>query len=257
MKIATWNVNSIKSRLGHVLRWCEVNGPDVLCLQETKATDSAFPLKAFADLGYDYAAVHGQRAYNGVAVLSVLPISDVISGLPGNRSDTHKRLITAEINGLRVINAYAPNGGTPDSDKYRYKLKWLARLRIYLDEKFAPDDPLLLCGDLNVAPHELDIWNPARFKDKVHFTKPEREALINVKRWGFADLFRQMNGEVREYSFWDHAEWSFRKDQGMRIDHIWASEALADLCTGCWIDRTPRGWEHPSDHAPVVADLQI
>ena len=257
MKITTWNVNSIKSRLAHTLKWCEVNRPDVLCLQETKVTDAAFPLKPFADLGYEYAAVHGERAYNGVAILSLSPLGDVASGLSGDRSDTHKRLIAATVDGVRILNAYVPNGGTPDSDKYNYKLKWLARLRARLDREYSADGPVLLCGDFNVAPHELDIWNPSRFKDKVHFTKPEREALLKVKKWGFVDLFRQMNGEVREYSFWDHAEWSFRKDQGMRIDHIWASHSLADLCTGCWIDRTPRGWEHPSDHAPIVAHFAL
>ena len=257
MKIATWNVNSIKSRLGHVLKWCEVNEPDVLCLQETKVTDAAFPRKAFADLGYEHAAVHGQRAYNGVAIVSMSPLADVITGLPGDETDIHKRLAAAAVDGVRVVNAYVPNGGSPDSDKYSYKLAWLSRLRKHLDGEFSPDDPVILCGDLNVAPHELDIWNPARFKDKVHFTKPERDALLNVKRWGFADLFRQMNGEVREYSFWDHAEWSFRKDQGMRIDHIWASPPVADACVACYIDKTPRVWEHPSDHAPVVAEFTL
>src|SRR5687767_12379168 len=183
MKVATWNVNSIKSRLAHTLKWCEVNRPDVLCLQETKVPDVAFPLKPFADLGYEHAAVHGQRAYNGVAILSVSPLKDVALGLPGDRSDTHKRLVSATVGGVRVLNAYVPNGGTPDSDKYKYKLKWLARLKAHLDGRYLPDEPLVLCGDFNVAPHELDIWNPSRFKDKVHFTKPERDALLKVKKW--------------------------------------------------------------------------
>jgi exodeoxyribonuclease III len=257
VKIATWNVNSVKSRLAHALKWCEVNAPEILCLQETKVTDNAFPVKAFADLGYEYAALHGERAYNGVAILSVSPLTDVAAGLPGDNADTHKRLVAASVGNIRVINAYVPNGGTPTSDKYRYKLKWLARLRAHLDKEYATDDAVVLCGDLNVAPHELDIWNPSLWKDKVHFTKPEREALINVKRWGFADLFRQMKGEVREYSFWDHAEWSFRKDQGMRIDHIWASQPLAERCTDCYIDKAPRAWERPSDHAPVVAEFAL
>ena len=257
MKLATWNVNSIKSRLGHVLKWCEVNRPDVLCLQETKVTDAAFPRKEFAHLGYEHAAVHGQRAYNGVAIISLSPLADVTTGLPSDKTDTHKRLVAATVDGVRIVNAYVPNGGTPDSDKYVYKLKWLARLRKYFDKEFTPDEHVVLCGDLNVAPHELDIWSPARFKDKVHFTRAERDALLNVKRWGFTDLFRQMNGEVREYSFWDHAEWSFRKNQGMRIDHIWASHALADTCTSSYIDKAPRRWELPSDHAPVVAEVAV
>ena len=170
-------------------------------------------------------------------------------------------MVAATADGVRIVNAYVPNGGTSDSDKYVYKLKWLARLRKYFDKAFNPDELVILCGDLNVAPHELDIWNPARFKDKVHFTKPEREALLSVKRWGFADLFRQMNGEVREYSFWDHAEWSLRKDQGMRIDHIYVSPPLAERAVAATRDRDARKPSTypgiPSDHAPIYVDFDL
>lgn len=257
MKVATWNINSIKSRLEHVVRWCESARPDVVCLQETKTVDKDFPFARFASAGYEYVAAQGERSYNGVAILSRSPLEDIENALPGKNDDDQKRFLTATVDGLRIVNVYIPHGTKFGSEKFEYKLDWIKRLREYFDERFTANDLVLLCGDLNVAPHELDVWNPNRWKEKLHFTKPERDAIQDLKRWGFVDLFRQINDDEREYSWWDHMEWSFRKDQGLRIDHLWASQALAGLCSDCWIDKEPRGWELPSDHAPVVAELLL
>lgn len=255
MKIATWNVNSIKSRLEHVLKWCSVVEPDVLCLQETKLPDADFPAREFAQLGYEHQALFGERAYNGVATVSLLPLDDIEVNLPGDRKDAQRRLIAATCKGIRIFNAYAPHGTKLGSDTYRFKLDWHGRLRKLLDERFSTDDDVLLCGDLNVAPSEMDVWKPQAWKDKLHFSKPEREALMELKRWGFVDLYRQHNGDAKEFSWWSVFHNDFEKDRGLRIDFIWSSPSLAEECIDCWIDREPRGWEQPSDHAPVVAEF--
>lgn len=257
MKVATWNVNSIKSRLEHVISWCKDTQPEVLCLQETKVVDKDFPFAQLASIGYEHTVAAGERAYNGVAIVSKMPLEDIETELPGKKNDTQKRFVAATVNGVRIVNVYIPHGTKFGSEKFDYKLDWIKRLRKFFDERFNEDDSVLLCGDLNVAPHELDVWNPNRWKDKLHFTKPERDAIQDLKRWGFVDLFRHINEDEREYSWWNHMEWSFRKDQGLRIDHLWASRSLAELCSDCWIDREPRGWEHPSDHAPVIAEFLI
>lgn len=255
MKIATWNVNSIKSRLDHVLRWCEVNQPDVLCLQETKCVDEKFPHQKFRALGYDHIVFHGESSYNGVAIISKYAITDVQKNLPG-KADPQTRLIAGTINGIRIVNTYVPHGTKLGTNKFKYKLDWLQRLRKYFDKKFDLSENVVLCGDLNVAPHELDVWSVPVWKEKIHFTKPEREAIQNLKKWGFVDVFRQINDDAKEFSWWSHFHNDFEKDRGLRIDHIWASPPLAARCTDCWIDKDPRGWEHPSDHAPVIAEFQ-
>ena len=255
MKIATWNVNSIKSRLDQVIKWCETNQPDVLCLQETKVVDEKFPVKKFNAIGYPHISLLGERGYNGVATLSKLPLTDVQKNLPDERKPAQSRMLGATIGGLHLINIYGPHGTSLGTEKYVLKLKWLERLRKYLDKNFDRDDDLILCGDFNVAAHELDVWKVSVWRDKLHFTKPERDALQHVKKWGLVDVFRQINGDVKEFSWWDQYFNAFEKDRGLRIDHIWASPSLAERCTDCWIDRDPRGWEHPSDHAPVVAEF--
>ena len=257
MKIATWNINSINSRLGHVLDWCAKNGPDVLCLQETKSVDAKFPHARLRSAGFEHLAFHGEKAYNGVAILSKHPINDLQQNFPGDTADAPKRLLAATIGGIRVVNVYVPHGTSFGSDKFKFKLDWIARLRAYFDKEFSVEDRVLLCGDLNVAPHELDVWNVSLWKDKMHFTKPEREAIHELKRWGFVDVFRQMNDDEREYSWWDYFHHSFEKDRGLRIDHIWTSPPLAAACTDCWIDKQPRALEKPSDHAPVVAEFMV
>lgn len=257
VKIATWNINGVNSRIGHVLDWSAKNRPDVLCLQETKCVDARFPLGKLRSAGFEHIAFHGEKAYNGVAILAKYPIEDLQKNFPDDALDAPRRLIAATINGVRIVNTYVPHGTAFSTDKFTFKLDWLARLRAYFDDNFDRDDNVLLCGDLNVAPHETDVWNPRLWADKMHFSKPEREALLNVKRWGFVDVFRQMNEERGEYSWWDYFHHSFEKNRGLRIDHIWTSPALAALCTDCWIDRAPRALEKPSDHAPVVAEFSI
>lgn len=257
MRIATWNINSIKSRLDHVIAWCKSAQPDVLCLQETKCVDAKFPALDLGKAGFEYIAVHGEKSYNGVAILSKFPLADIQKDLPGDAPDAPRRLIAATVEGVRVINVYVPHGTAFGTDKFTFKLDWIARLRRYFDSTFALDDKVLLCGDLNVAPHEMDVWNPRLWQDKMHFSKPEREAIQDLKRWGFIDVFRQFNTETDEYTWWDYFHHSFEKNRGLRIDHIWTSPALADKCTDCWIDPEPRGWDAPSDHAPVVAEFNI
>lgn len=257
MKIATWNINSVNSRLEHVLQWCEKNQPDVLCLQETKCVDERFPDRRLRSVGFQHIAFHGEKSYNGVALLSKYPLLNVQKNFPDDIETAPKRLLAATINEIRIVNIYAPHGTALGTDKFAFKLDWLQRLRRYFDENFERDENVLLCGDLNVAPHELDVWKPSLWKDKLHFTKPERDAIHTVKRWGFVDVFRQINNDVKEYSWWDYFHHSFEKDRGLRIDHIWASSPLAELCADCWIDKEPRAWEHPSDHAPVIAEFRL
>lgn len=255
MKIATWNINSIKSRIDHVVKWCVANQPDVLCLQETKCIDEKFPSKRFTTIGYRHMELLGERAYNGVAILSKHPLTNVVKKLPGDRTDTQTRFISATVDNIRLVNVYGPHGTSQGTAKYQFKLDWIARLRKYFDKKFSTDEHVLLCGDLNVAPHELDVWSVPAWRGKLHFTKPERDAIQDLKRWGFVDVFRQINGDEREFSWWSNFRNDFEKDRGLRIDHIWASPSLAERCSDCWIDKEPRGWEHPSDHAPVIAEF--
>jgi len=255
VKIATWNVNSIKSRIDHVLKWCEAARPDVLCLQETKVVDEKFPIRKFNTIGYKYAALLGERGYNGVAIVSKLPLTDIQNNLPGEKKPAQSRLIAATIGNIRLVNVYGPHGTSQGTPKYQFKLDWIARLRKYFDKKFSIEENVLLCGDINVAPHELDVWSVPAWRGKLHFTKQERDAIQNVKKWGFVDLFRQINDDEQEFSWWSVFRNDFEKDRGLRIDHIWASPPLAERCTDCWIDKEPRGWDHPSDHAPVIADF--
>jgi exodeoxyribonuclease III len=256
MKIATWNINSIKSRIDHVLKWCARNQPDILCLQETKCVDQKFPHAKLRAAGYLHIEHLGEVAYNGVAILSKFPLTDVVTKLPGDKSDTQSRMIAATINGIRLVNVYAPHGTSQGTPKYQFKLNWLGRLRSYFDKNFDTNENVVLCGDVNVAPHELDVWSVQAWRGKLHFTKPERDAIHDLKKWGFVDVFRQINGDEREFSWWSNFRNDFEKDRGLRIDHIWASPSLAERCFDCWIDREPRGWDHPSDHAPVVAEFR-
>lgn len=257
MKIATWNINSINSRLDHVIEWSKAAAPDVLCLQETKTVDAKFPVAKLRNAGFEHIEFSGEKAYNGVAILSKHELDDVQKGFPGDAGDAPKRLIAATVDGVRIVNTYVPHGTRFGSDKFKFKLDWIARLRKYFDDNHRLDENVLLCGDLNVAPHELDVWNVALWKDKMHFTRPERDAIRELKQWGFVDVFRQINDDEREYSWWDYFHHSFDKDRGLRIDHIWTSPPLAERCTDCWIDKGPRALEKPSDHAPVVAEFAI
>jgi exodeoxyribonuclease-3 len=256
MKIATWNVNSINIRLEQMLEWLKTTGTDVLCLQETKCVDENFPLEQINGAGYN-ATFIGQKSYNGVAILSIHEIEDVQKNFPGDAPDAPKRLIAATVGGVRIVNTYIPNGTELWTDKFTFKLDWLQRLRRMFDETCDKSRDVLLCGDFNVAPDERDVWNVGFWEGKLHFTKPERAAIHHVKQWGFTDVFRKMNGDAKEFSWWNYREGAFFKNQGLRIDHIWTSEKLAEKCVGCWIDRKPRGGERPSDHTPVVAEFAV
>ncbi len=256
MKIATWNVNSIAIRLEQVLNWLETTQTDVLCLQETKCVDEKFPLESFNSAGYN-AAFMGQKSYNGVAILSKFPIDKVQYNFSDDSDDAPKRLIAATIENIRVVNTYIPNGTELWTDKFTFKLDWLQRLRRFFDETCDVEKDVLLCGDFNVAPDERDVWNVGFWEGKLHFTKPERAAIHHVKQWGFTDVFRQINGDEKLFSWWNYREGAFFKNQGLRIDHIWTSKTLAEKCVGCRIDRKPRGAERPSDHTPVVAEFKI
>lgn len=254
MKIATWNVNSIAARLPLVMKWLEAVQPSVLCLQETKCTDDKFPAAAFAEIGYK-SEVFGQRTYNGVAILSRSEIEDAQRGFPEDDESSHARLLAASVEGVRIINVYVPNGQFVGSDKYKFKLEWMQRLRTLLDEQHKSSEPVLLCGDFNVAPEEIDVHDPALWQGRILFSRRERAALEHIKEWGFTDAFRLHTEEGGHFSWWDYRQGSFRRNAGLRIDHIWVSEALAARSTATWIDKEPRTWERPSDHTPVVAEL--
>lgn len=255
MKIATWNVNSITARLPLVTKWLESARPDVLCLQETKCTDERFPREAFAELGYRSESF-GQPTYNGVAILSRHACTDVQRGFPGEDDGAHARLLAATIRDVRLITAYIPNGAFVGSDKYAFKLEWMRRLREFLDDEYWTDDRVLLCGDFNVAPEDRDVHDPELWRGKILFSKKEREALEEIRGWGFQDAFRLHEQGGGHYSWWDYRAGSFRRNTGLRIDHIWVSQPLAERCTRAWIDREPRAWERPSDHTPVVAEFK-
>lgn len=254
MKIATWNVNSINVRMPQLLEWLNREQIDVVCFQETKTVDENFPLEALNGAGYE-AVFDGQKSYNGVAIISKSPITEVQKNFLDDDDESPKRMIAATINGVRIVNTYIPNGTDLWTDKFTFKLDWLLRLRRYFDETCSTEKDVLLCGDFNVAMEELDVWSVPAWQGKLHFTKTERAAMYNVKQWGFVDLFRKMNGGLQEFSWWNYREGAWQRNRGLRIDYIWTSPSLADKCTACHIDKTPRELEKPSDHAPVVAEF--
>ena len=252
MKVATWNVNSVRARLERLLAWLGANGPDVLCLQELKVPDDAFPTEALAAAGY-HAVVHGQPTYNGVAILARSVPTEVEVGLQDGVDDSQARLIGARVDGIRILSAYVPNGGEVGSDKFAYKLAWMQRLRAYLAAHASPAEPLLLCGDLNVAPEDRDVARPAEWSDTVLCHAEARAALQELLAWGLVDTFRLHHAEGGLYSWWDYRQLGFPKNNGLRIDHILATAPLAKRCTGASIDREARKGKQPSDHAPVMA----
>ena len=255
MKLATWNVNSLKVRLPHLLEWLETNPVDVICLQETKQQDADFPQAALQAAGYN-SVFSGQKTYNGVAILSRLPISEVQLGIP-DFADEQKRVIAATINGVRVVCVYIPNGQSLDSDKYQYKLKWLAALNGWLALELKKYPKLALLGDYNIAPEDRDVYDPAGWAGNVLVSDPERAAFQSLLQLGLCDSFRLFEQAEKSYSWWDYRMMAFRRNMGLRIDHIRISEALVQQCKGCVIDKTPRKLERPSDHTPVIAEIQI
>ncbi|MER1967262.1 exodeoxyribonuclease III [Castellaniella sp. GW247-6E4] len=258
MKLATWNVNSLNVRLPHVLDWLDANPVDALCLQELKLPDEKFPLEAFAERGYQACWV-GQKTYNGVAIVSRAPSDDVQRNIPGY-DDPQSRIIAATLpdaNGgpVRVISAYCPNGQSVDSDKYVYKLEWFARLRDWLEDELRRYPRLAILGDYNVAPADEDVHDPAAWEGEILVSAPEREAFGALLELGLSDTFRQFQQAPKSFTWWDYRRLAFRRNAGMRIDHILASEALAPHVRSCVVDKTPRAWEKPSDHAPVIAEF--
>jgi len=257
VRIATWNVNSLTARLGRVEEWIGYSQPDVLCLQETKQADAAFPHGAFAALGYE-TAHHGDGRWNGVAIASRVGLADISTGLGSDEDDAQgNRLVAADCGGVRVLSVYVPNGRSLDSEHYPAKLAWLQRLRAFLDETSSPDKPVAVCGDFNVAPEDRDVWDPSRFVGATHVSPPEREALARLQAWGLVDVFRRLYDEDGLFSWWDYRAGSFHKHQGMRIDLILVTEVLARTARYGLIDRNARKGQKPSDHAPVLIDVSV
>ena len=255
MKLATWNVNSLNVRLPHVLDWLRDNQPDVLCIQETKQEDSKFPYQALKEAGYE--AIHtGQKTYNGVAILSRHPLNNVQRNIP-NFDDDQQRIIAANINDIRIICAYIPNGQAVDSDKYHYKLRWINALNEWLKTELMTHPKLLLLGDYNIAPEDRDCHDPAAWLGQVLVSPPEREAFQKLLGLGLHDSFRLFEQPEKSFSWWDYRMMGFRRNFGMRIDHILVSDALKPSCKTTLIDKTPRKLERPSDHTPVVVELDF
>ena len=255
MRLATWNVNSLNVRLGHVLDWLAGADVDVLCLQELKLPNEKYPLAELRAAGYD-SAVNGQKTYNGVAILSRLPMADIHADMP-DYADEQRRVIAATIGGVRIVCAYFPNGQSLESDKYRYKLDWLDGMQAYVAQQLAQHPRLALLGDYNIAPEDRDVHDPAAWEGQVLVSPKERAAWTGLLNQGMIDCYRLFEQAEKSFSWWDYRMLGFRRNAGMRIDHILASPQLAADCRACVIDRAPRKLEKPSDHAPVVADFAI
>ena len=256
VRIATWNVNSLTARLPRVEEWIGYAQPDVVCLQETKQADSAFPHEAFAALGYE-TAHHGDGRWNGVAIASRVGLADVSTGLGSGEDEQGTRVIAAECGGVRVLSVYVPNGRALDSEHYPAKLAWLAGLRALLDRTTSPDRPVAVCGDFNVAPEDRDVWDPSQFEGMTHVSRPERDALADLESWGLVDVFRRLYPDDELFTWWDYRGGAFHRHRGMRIDLILVTEVLADRTTYGLIDRNARKGEKPSDHTPVFIDTVV
>ena len=254
MRIATWNVNSVRARLERLTAWLEAHRPDVLCLQETKCVTKAFPYEPIAAAGYR-AAVWGQKSYNGVAILSPVEPADVRFGMADGSDDPQARLISARIGDVRVFSAYVPNGQEVGTEAYAYKLDWLSRLREHLDREFSPSQRLALCGDFNVVLDDLDAAHPRRWDNTVLCHVDARDALARIRQWGLTDVFRKHNGDGGVYSWWDYRGLSFPKNNGLRLDHVYATASLAETSTSAVADRDERKGAKPSDHVPVVVEF--
>ena len=254
MKLATWNINSIRAREERLITWLGQEKPDVLCLQETKVEDAGFPAAALKKAGYEF-AIYGQKSYNGVAIASTQPLTDVTRSFGDDVPDDEARVIAATTHGMRVVCVYVPNGQDLQSDRYPYKLAWYKRLRAYLERTSSPDQPLALCGDFNVTPDDRDVWSPEKWAGQIHVSQPERDALADMAGFGLTDVFRTHHGDEKIYSWWDYRGVSFFKNQGLRIDMIYLTAPLTQRCSACVIDRNARKGQDASDHAPVIATI--
>jgi exodeoxyribonuclease-3 len=253
MKIATWNVNSMNVRQPHVLEWLQNHEPDVLVLQEIKQLTEKFPAEALRELGY-HSIASGQKTYNGVAVISKSPASDPVTDFPGFE-DPQRRILASTIDGVRVVNLYVPNGSEVGSEKYEYKLGWLAALRGFLQAELAAHDNLVVLGDFNIAPADADVYDPEKWGDAILCSPLEREALDKLIALGLTDVFRKFEQAEGTFSWWDYRAAGFRRNAGLRIDLILTSDGMTRRCTASYVDKEPRAWERPSDHAPVVAEF--
>ena len=263
MRLATWNVNSLTVRLPQVLDWLSkdpfatdqseptLSGVDVLAIQETKTTDEKFPTKEFVDAGY-HVAFHGQKTYNGVALISKHPLVDVVKNIPGFQDDM-ARVISASVNDVRIIGAYFPNGQAPGSDKFEYKMRWLTALHDWIRAELLRTPKVILMGDFNITFDSRDVWDPVALEGTIHCTQEERDHLNSLIALGFTDAFREFDQAEKNYSWWDYREFAFKRNRGMRIDHILVSDQLKPQLKECVIDKRPRKNERPSDHTPVIA----
>lgn len=254
VKIATWNVNSLRARHDLVVDWLRRNEPDVLCMQETKVTDDEFPSEELQRLGYTIAA-SGQKSYNGVAIVARSPMTDVRVGLDGAADDDDKRLLSAMVDGVLVFCAYVPNGKALESPSFREKLEWLARLRATLDARATPDRDVLLCGDFNIAREARDVHDPEAMQGQIHFSDREHQALDDVLAFGLHDALRLHRSEAGLYTWWDYRAGAVRRNAGLRIDYVFITRSLADRCTAVVHDREERRRPKPSDHVPVIAEF--
>lgn len=260
MKIATWNINGIKARLETVKTWLGTASPDIACFQEIKSIDQNFPAEVFEELGYNV-AVHGQKGFNGVALLSKLPFDEVVRGLPGDPDDAQARYIEGVVSVpsgvVRVVNIYLPNGNPTNSEKFPYKLGWMERLNAHIKELLAYEEPFVIAGDYNVIPTPEDVYDPAAWLDDALFRPETRAHFQTFLNLGLTDAFRACHDEPHQFTFWDYQAGAWQKNHGLRIDHLLLSPQAADLLVSCDIDSEPRGWEKPSDHVPVVMELAL
>ncbi len=254
MKIATWNVNSMNVRQPHVVEWLDAHKPDVLVLQEIKQVTEKFPAEALAELGYKSVA-NGQKTYNGVAVVSLAEAEDPVLEFPGF-DDPQRRVLAATIGGVRVVDLYIPNGSEVGSEKYDYKLRWLATLRDFLEDELTRHKDLVVLGDFNIAPADEDVYDAEKWGDAILCSPKEREALGKLIDLGLTDVFRKFDQPEKSFSWWDYRAAGFRRNAGLRIDLILTSDTMTERCTASYVDKEPRAWERPSDHAPVVAEFE-
>ena len=254
-KIATWNVNSINVRLPHILQWLESEKADVLAIQETKCIDEKFPVDEINEAGYQV-VFSGQKTYNGMAVLSLSKGDDVVTDVP-DLDDPQRRILGITINSVRILNLYIPNGAGLDSDKYPYKLDWLAKVTNYIKQQLEEHSQMIILGDFNIAPEDRDVHHPKEWEGGVLVSEPERAAFTKMLELGLQDTFRLFEQEEKTYSWWDYRAAAFRRNHGLKIDHILASSDLAKRCQSSTIDKTPRKWERPSDHTPVIAEFLL
>jgi exodeoxyribonuclease-3 len=260
MRIATWNINGIKARFETVKTWLRAASPDVACFQEIKSVDEGFPSEVFEELGYNV-AVHGQKGFNGVALLSKLPFDEVVRGLPGDPNDVQARYIEGVVSVpsgvVRVVNIYLPNGNPADSEKYPYKLFWMDRLRARVEELLTLEEPFAVAGDYNVIPTSEDVYDPKAWLNDALFLPETRARFQSLLNLGLTDAFRACHDEPHQFTFWDYQAGAWQKNHGIRIDHLLLSPQAADMLVSCDIDAEPRGWEKPSDHVPVVMELAV